>query len=417
MKLRSLFPTLFLAAVTVCGTERDALREKAEKGDAEAMFLLGNSYLQPLRKENRSNPLLASYWYRKAAESGSKEGMFRYAACLERGIGMERDLHAAYEWYRKAADLGFKPARLSRIELDILGIPADPERKKPARVPLPEYGLYELKLLAEEEFLPAELSYVRRMLALRNENSLKEAFRILSRICARRNPPPEAMRMLADCYYSGLGTARNDEAMLSWLRKAAKCGDPEALAKLAYCHEYGRGVAVNKEKAVNLYHFAARLNHPAAQLKYAEHLQYEKKDLDGAMKWYKQAAALKYPRAVYLSGMFALEGIGEKKSEDIAAQRFFEAAQLGDPDAQYQLGNFFASGRGGLRKDDDTSAFWYAQAAGRGHAGAQYEIAKRYLEGGKGLPRSLSKGEIWLRKAVESGYEPAIRLLNSKSFQ
>src|SRR4029079_2561248 len=81
-----------------------ALREKAEKGDADAQFTLGMMYY-----EGRSVPrdyVESARWFRKAAEQGHAIAQYALGAIYENGRGFPKDTAEAARWYRKAADQG-----------------------------------------------------------------------------------------------------------------------------------------------------------------------------------------------------------------------------------------------------------------------------------------------------------------------
>ena len=53
---------------------------------------------------------------------------------------------------------------------------------------------------------------------------------------------PESMRMLADCYFAGNGTAQNYEEAVTWYKKAAKKHDCAAMNRLGDMHRDGKGL-------------------------------------------------------------------------------------------------------------------------------------------------------------------------------
>jgi hypothetical protein len=57
-----------------------------------------------------------------------------------------------------------------------------------------------------------------------------------------------------------------------------------------------------------------------------------------------------------------------------------EKADAGDPQAQYQLGNAYADGRG-VKADYVEALQWWRRAAQRGHAKAQNEVGVAYVHG------------------------------------
>ena len=89
---------------TISRAELSHLRHEAAKGDAGAMYKLGQAYFvgdgvaQDFEK--------AGLWYRKAAAKGSAAAMDGIAMLYDLGRGVRRDHANAIEWYRKAAATG-----------------------------------------------------------------------------------------------------------------------------------------------------------------------------------------------------------------------------------------------------------------------------------------------------------------------
>ena len=418
---RLLFSVLLLFALTLSADEEppqetDPLRADAAKGDKIAMFKLGDEYFYGT-ETRLPNPTLAAYWYKKAADAGMPEAMYNYAVCLERGAGVEKDRFEAYSWMKKAADAGVKMARFQLAMTDLHGIPEDKERGFAAKPPLPSYAISQLERLAGEHFIPAETALAELLLSQNDAGAVEKAVRILNRLVALKDPPPAALRMMADCKYAGRGMKRNPEEMIQLLRKAARQGDAEALGKLAYCYEYGRAVDIDLKKAFGLYRVSAERGNAMSQFKYAEFLANgtlsKEPDIHTALPWYRKAAARKNPQALFKLGVFHMEGICVKKDPQQAAQYFYESATRGYPRAQYNLGCLYAAGEGGLVKDESAAVYWFTLAAKGGDAVAQRALALRYLEG-RGVTRSITKGEEWLLKAAQNGDFEAIELLRRR---
>ncbi|MEE8388253.1 MAG: tetratricopeptide repeat protein [Acidiferrobacterales bacterium] len=91
---------------------------------------------------------------------------------------------------------------------------------------------------------------------------------------------------------------------------------------------------------------------------------------------------------------------------------WMKAAVQGKADAQYIMGNVYASGMPNLEvKKDASAAFvWYLKAAKQNHVKAQYEVAAAYILG-DGVPRDLDKARSWLKRAVDGGDKDAKAVL------
>ena len=400
--------------------DHEAIRKKAIAGDRNAMFELGTAYFQGASGIRR-NETLAAYWFRKAAEAGLPDAMYNYALCLNQGVGVKRDLFDGYDWMKKAADAGLKDAKFQLLLTDLRGIPADPEKKREAKPPLPSYAYSQLKILADEHYIPAELFIAEYF--LRKGSSAEEVDRgigILKRLAGLPEPPAEALRMLADCHYEGRGSLpRDTNEMLRLLRLASKRGDAEALGKLAFCYEYGRGVESDLKKAENLYRISALRGNAMSQFKYAEFIANGtlsgNPDVRKAIPWYEKAMKQNNPQAAFRLGVFHLEGIGMEKDERKAAQLFLAAARQNYARAQYNLGCMYAAGLGDLLKDETAAVYWFTLAAKGGDAAALRVLGLRYLEG-RGVKRSITTGERLLRQAAEKGDLEAAELLRTRIF-
>ncbi len=143
-----------------------------------------------------------------------------------------------------------------------------------------------------------------------------------------------------------------------------------------------------------------------------------------ALRWFRKAAEQGHVEAQYWTGLYYRHGlnvVAENQAEsDIwfskaAAQghtgamrylgRYREAADLGDPRAQYQLGDQ------SIEKDPAEAMSWYLKAFNNADildgwastAGeAAHQIAKMYEEG-IGVPKNDETALSWLFKAAEKG--------------
>jgi localization factor PodJL len=85
------------------------------------------------------------------------------------------------------------------------------------------------------------------------------------------------------------------------------------------------------------------------------------------------------------------------------------AAASGDPDAAFEVGTRFATGRGVVQ--DLKQAFaWYQRAAAQGHAGAQFRVAAFY-ERGIAVAADRERAALWYRRAAEQGLVKAMHNL------
>lgn len=87
---------------------------------------------------------------------------------------------------------------------------------------------------------------------------------------------------------------------------------------------------------------------------------------------------------------------------------YHQAAQLGNPAAQFKLGVCYEYGGLGCIVDSRKSIAWYSRAAEQGDAEAQLALSGWYLTGAEGiLPKSDQEAFLWAQKAAEQGLAKA----------
>ncbi|MDH5470230.1 MAG: sel1 repeat family protein [Gammaproteobacteria bacterium] len=92
-----------------------------------------------------------------------------------------------------------------------------------------------------------------------------------------------------------------------------------------------------------------------------------------------------------------------------AYEEWLPLAELGDAEAQYNLGVMYDEGAG-RKADLALAAEWYQKAAEQGFIDAQTNLGIMYL-GGQGVPKDPDIARKWLQKAAEQGDKEATQLL------
>lgn len=106
----------------------DTLRTLARRGDAEALFRLGE--LARLFNDDAEGAVTAFRRHACAALHGHSKSMWVLGTMLENGTGADPDRRTAARWYRRAADLGSPEAHLQltlmqatgRLPVDVPGV-------------------------------------------------------------------------------------------------------------------------------------------------------------------------------------------------------------------------------------------------------------------------------------------------------
>lgn len=334
-------------------------RADAERGDPEAQHALSHACVTNFDVDELINATEALKWLRRAAKQNHADSQCDLGEWYERGYFYDglvspiaQDESTAAAWYRKAAEQGHKRAqcKLGVMYVEGRGVPQD---------------------------IHAGLDWLRQA-AVQGDS--------------------EAHFQLAKLYHSRSGTAEkeNEAETVARLLKDAEQGDTEAQFQLGRLYNSSHSpVSDRKEsktEALRWFRKAAEQGHAQAQYwtgSYYRHgLQVVAKDKAESDVWFSKAAAQGDTGAMMMLG------------------RYHEAAELGDPSAQYRLGNQC------LEANDPTEAMsWYLKAFNtpnspnewNSYAGeAAYQIAKLYEEG-KGVPQNDEIALSWLFKAAEKG--------------
>lgn len=112
------------------------------------------------------------------------------------------------------------------------------------------------------------------------------------------------------------------------------------------------------------------------------------------------------------AGSSALMWSQQSAAESRAHIPWMKAAVQGKANAQYIMGNVYASGVPNLdvKKDAKAAFAWYLKAARQNHVKAQYEVAAAYIIG-DGIPRNLGSARIWLKRAADGVHRDAREIL------
>jgi len=149
------------------------LESRAQAGDVEAQFQLGNCYFFGLGVPKKQIDGVA--WYRKAAEAGHAEAQFNLGGCLWQGYGVEPNQLEAARWWRKSAGQNFAPAQISVGDCFLYGRGTEKNEAEAVRW---------FQKAAEQEY-------------------------------------PAALYRLGNCYLQGTGVDRNIVEAMRYYRKAA----------------------------------------------------------------------------------------------------------------------------------------------------------------------------------------------------
>ncbi|MDS7928268.1 tetratricopeptide repeat protein [Acinetobacter sp. V102_4] len=154
-----------------------------------------------------------------------------------------------------------------------------------------------------------------------------------------------------------------------WFEKSAKSNNNEALNSLGMIFYAGMGRERDFEKAEEYYLKANKLGNKDAKVNLAE--LYRSKDFsqlpdyEKAESWYLLGTQDNPSRAYDgLSKMYL-----DQENYEKAFEFSKKSAELGNPEAQYNLGVFFEKGIY-VKKDKKQAEYWYEKSAKQGHLNA-----------------------------------------------
>ena len=251
----------------------------------------------------------------------------------------------------------------------------------------------------------------------RNKNREKfifEAHKIVKKLSSSQHP--DAMFYFADCYGQGLlGLQVDTKEAFTLYQSAAKAGHGASAYRTAVCcemgHEEGGGTKRDPLKAVQWYKRAAALGDPPAMYKMGmillKGLLGQQKNLGEAINMLKRAADHadeENPHALHELGLLYESQTGNERvirDEPYAYQLFRQAAELGYKFSQFRLGQAYEYGLLGCPIDPRLSIGWYTRAAAQEEHQSELALSGWYLTGNQGiLEQSDTEAYLWARKAA-----------------
>lgn len=185
---------------------------------------------------------------------------------------------------------------------------------------------------------------------------------------------PDAYYYLGEMSYEGVGTPKNFKKGFEYTSKAAEMGNKLAEYRLGLVYDGGIGVEADRNKA--------------------------SKYFESAGKVIDKGVDNKNPELLFIKGNMYMNGNYVQKNENRGLEYYTEAAQLGYPQAQYEL--FII-----LKNSDNSKAReWLKKSAEQGYPKAEYELG-RIAE----VDNNYKEAINWMLKSAEKNYSPAYQRL------
>ncbi|EEA95641.1 SEL1-like repeat protein [Pseudovibrio sp. JE062] len=386
----------------------DELRLRAEQGDVNAQYQLGESFW--LGDGVALDYEQAHYWLTKAVEQQHVDAKVLLAIIYERGHFVVPDPERAAELYFEAAQLGddWAQAQLGRLYVDGEGV-----RKDVA------YGLKILKQLAalehyvaldflgdfaKEGILDGSPDYEKaaeyyergreagsdvagsRLAELIYDGHLGEVDieRVLSLLEEElEHSSPGAASDLADIYLEGRDVPKDIAKAVEYFELAAEWGSSYSLVRIGELYEEGDLGEPDYGKAAEYYQLARKQGNGTA----SGYLAYLKRYLTPEDSTPEEVIAL-YEESVLRgarSGMVGLgdcfrDGYGVETDHAKAREYYLQAVEVGSSLALVRLGNVYDEGLG-VEKDYLKARQYYEDAIAEGYTNANADLAFLYQQG------------------------------------
>lgn len=192
------------------------------------------------------------------------------------------------------------------------------------------------------------------------------------RLTEARRGDPQAQYELGIMCANGVGTRRDAEEALVWFKAAAGKGHPTAQYLVAVAYANGMGTEKDEYQAIQWFFKAADQGNEKALLKLARRVADHHQGF--AFQCCLKAANLGLPEAQYeIAEAYAL-GVGVAADAATARAWYERAAKQGVVRAQHALACLIE--RDGAGDVDPAALRWYRAASAQGHPGAQLALAR-----------------------------------------
>lgn len=363
-------------------TDDDILMREAEKGNARALYYLGDKYDAKHWNEDgdiaKNYAMKAFHFYSLAADMGDSDAEYSLAVYYKLGVGGEEDINEAYNWALSAAKKENADAQhfLGKFYEEENGIGPSPTKafywyKKSAengsidgmyelyQCYLFGYGTAENDVAANEvltkmiscgedtlrdELNDDELVFIYTEYAdwLYGQSDIKSAFEWYYKAADKLNHP-RAQFMLGEIYSEDNGIGISPKTAFNWYNLSATNGYLKAWREVCYCYKNGVGTEKNEKNAfIALDHI---VNTDTEELK-----KYFSEDeiID---------ASLLYAFDVY-------NGNGIKADIEVAYKLFNTlSTNYNNSTSQFMLGEYHRAGLGHLDVNMEKAVYWYTRAA------------------------------------------------------
>ena len=367
--------------------------------DAESLYEHGMRYYDS-DKDGVRDYIKAVQYFRLAAERGDRDAMFMLGQCYEYGLGVEKNEEKAEQWYAKGAEnaKGWSEDRLDRYYINDSGRGIDPDDSVDA---VTRYRCDAERGDAWAQYKLGRCYHYGYGEVGVNDTEGEKWYRVAADSWRRRaeQGDAKAQYMLGWCHSHGFGVAQDDVECVKWYRLAAEHGHLDAQLELAKIYQSDFGTGKNLTEAVTWFLLAAEQGDAEAQntmgVCFARGEGVAQDDIKAA-KWFMRAATQENREGMNHLAEFYCLGRGVAQSYVAAATLFRKVMYMGDFRAKYNLACLYYHGWG-VPQSQGVALKMCSEAAEYGECYAIYTIACHYYWG-IGVEQNYKQAVRWLLK-------------------
>jgi TPR repeat protein len=357
------------------------------------------------------------------------DSLYEQAVRWRHGDGLATDLYSARRVFGFLALCRHSGARYQLGVMNLRGEAGEKDRVRALMWFRLAQGRDEPRAASQITMLSEEMTAVDARRALHMMADAEKAVNLFS---AARAPEDEdsvpAMAALGAQLLAGVGVEHDATMAVEWLQRATHQNNSDAQYHLGLAYGTGHGVRKNTNEALRLLTLSSEQGHREARYHWAKLLEQHPKLVQSktqVRQLYESAAKQGYAPAQLRLG-YLLRGewiaptqhlladepiVVHKKSafkrhndpDLISALGYFTmAAEQGNADAQFEVGQMMAQGLGTAQLFEEALR-WYELSSRQGHAKAQFNIAFLYAYG-QGVEQSYLKAYEWYRISHLCGY-------------
>ena len=390
----------------------DWLTPPAKHGHTDAMAELGELYLS-----DQNDAVQAAHWFDLAARQGHPKARLAMARLLRDGLGVTKDVDAAFAMFLKAAEKGDDEAQWEVSEMCLNGTGTsqnlDEARGwlcKASNQNYPKAQLAQARLWADGTFGTFDDEQAIRLATSAHAAGIPEAAVFLDSL--RRYKAVRAAAVAGDAasqhalsqfYLNGEIVHQDSKKALYWLRRAADGGDASAKADLGRAFLEGLyDLVIDFSQALRWFRAAAAQGHAEGKIGVGWIYRYGlgvEEDFEEAVRWWTEVAHQGIWLAQRLLAEMLHNGLGVEEDRVAAFSWFLKAAKQGDAESQWQVGRMSYLGLG-TPVDYKEAFVWSCKAAEQNHSIAQCFLGFLFRDG-QGTSKNPEAGASWLLKAAE----------------